>query len=398
MNARRYAHLDFRLDRADRTPEGFLQGLVPVTKCGVFQYRNKDGTIRLELRHPDDVHDPKSLESLQLCPAQVEHVAMLDSSNVDQFKVGHLGSAPIVNADKSVSIPIRIDGKKGLDAFAAGKRELSMGYELDLEPAAPGSQYDGEPYTHRQRNIRYNHVAITDRARLGPELRLDSADAVQVDSVTPPKETSAMLKKVNIDSVEYEVPPQVAVAINKLEGRADAAEAAKTQAEKDLEDEKAENTKGMDALKGQVTSLTADLAKARKDAADLEANIPARAAAIAKDRSDSLFVAQAVLSAAELTKATALDSAGIRAAVVKAKYPTIALDGKSVEYIGAMFETVRAGIKQNGTDAFQENRAVTTPIVAEDSANNDGTVVNVDAAREKMIKREQGAYLKPKLV
>lgn len=398
MNARRYTKLDFRLDRADRTPEGFLQGLVPVTKCGVFPYRNQDGTIRLELRHPDDVHDPKSLESLQLCPAQVEHVAMLDSSNVDQFKVGHLGSAPVVNPDKSVSIPIRIDGKKGLDAYAAGKRELSMGYELDLETAAPGSQYDGQAYTHRQRNIRYNHVAITDRARLGPELRLDSADAVQVDSVTPPKETSAM-KTLNIDSVPYEVPPQVAVAFGKLEGRIDAAETAKTQAEKDLEDEKAENMKGMDALNGKVTALTADIAKARKDMADLEANIPARAAAIAKDRSDSLFVAQAVLSAPELTKAAGLDSAGIRLAVVKAKYPTIALDGVSADFLGGLFATIKAGIKQNGTDAFQENRAVTAPIVAEDSAGNgDSAAVNADAARDKMVKREQSAYLKPKLV
>ena len=43
--------------------------------------------------------------------------------------------------------------------------------------------YNGEPFDFRQTNIRYNHLAIVDEARAGPEARivLDGEDAVLIN-------------------------------------------------------------------------------------------------------------------------------------------------------------------------------------------------------------------------
>lgn len=320
---------------------------------------------------------------------------MVDTSNIDQLKVGNLGEAWQIADDGAVRIPIRVDSPRGLAAVAGGKTELSMGYDLDLETAPAGSMYQGKLYTHRQRNIRYNHIAITDKARLGPQMRLDSADSVEgdADSSNPQKEPDMLMKKVNIDSVEYEVPAQVAVAIGKLETRAADADEAKTEAEKALEDEKKEKAKGMDALQAKHDAAVADKKKAEDSLAALEKDIPARAAAIAKDTADLMSVAKAAMPAAEFAKLKGMDSSKIKLAVIGAKYPKHNMDGKSADYINATFDGIREGLKGAGTSALEKNRLD----AAEFNEDGEETLVttNLDAARDKMLARNKVAYLNP---
>ena len=53
-----------------------------------------------------------------------------------------------------------------------GLRELSLGYELDLDET-PGT-WNGEPYDAIQKNIRVNHLALVDKARAGDQARLNT--------------------------------------------------------------------------------------------------------------------------------------------------------------------------------------------------------------------------------
>lgn len=402
MNGRRFAKCDFRFDRAERTPEGYLQGIVPVTKCGVFPYRNIaedgtwDGTWRQELRHPDDVHDPKSLETLKMCPAQVEHVAMVDTENIDSLKVGHLGSDYEIGPlpDGVVKIPIRVDSPRGLNAVESGIKELSLGYDLELEPAPPGASYLGRPYTHRQRNIRYNHVALTVKARLGPELRLDSADSVEGDSDSLNLQKEPQMKKFNIDGIEYDAAPEVVNHIAKLTKRIDTLEGEKEVAKDELEDLKKDKKKSEDTLQGKLDTALADKKKAEDSLLALEKDIPARAAAMAKDSAELLSVAQAVLAPADFVKTKGMDSAAIKVAVIKAKYPEVNLDGKSADYIESRLDSIREAVKDKGTNALAQNRL--------DALNGDdgletpaGGFANADAARAKMMQRNADGYLAP---
>lgn len=410
MNGKRFRSLGIRLDKAERTPEGYLQGRVPVTRSGVFPYRNDDGTMRRELRHPDDVREIASLESLKLCPLQVEHVAMLDASNVDEYKVGNAGSDVEVvpnseepDADVMVFVTVRVDGRRGLDAYDRGVRELSLGYELELEEAEPGSTYKGKPYTHRQRLMRYNHIAITEKARLGSELRLDSADAVEVDSDESPNLPKELkMKKVNIDGIEYDAAPEVVNALAKANKRADTAEEALEKKEDELEEFKKEAKTKEDAANGKLAGVTSDLDKAKKDMADLEASIPAKAAAVAKDRADIMIVAKDSLPAAELAKVANLDNAGIKSAIVKAKYPKIALDSQSADFVNGLFESVKLGLRKDGSDSLAQNRADSAEPAAhedgEEGSRVDGSFTAADAAYEARAKKNSEAWKNPKIV
>ena len=411
----RFARIDFRLDKAERTAEGFLQGRVPVTKCGVFPYRNIaqdgtwDGTWRYEARLPEEVHKKESLDTMCLAPVQVEHVAMVDASNVDMLKVGHLGDQYAIadDADGSVSIPLRVDGARGIAAYDAGKRELSMGYYLDVVPAPEGSTYQGKPYTHVQRNIRYNHIAITDKARLGPDLRMDSADAVEGDGQprTPSSQSQERSMKYRIDGIEYDAAQEVINFVGKETKRADTAEGKVTE----LEVKIAADSKAAASEKSTLTAQL-DAAKAEKKTAEdalkkLETEIPTRAAAMAKDSADAFAVAQAVLPAAEAQKLTGKDAAEVRKAVIMAKYPTIKLDGKDAAYMDGLFTAVQAGIKEEGTRAAGSNRAASAAVIAKDShqdgavditaENCDGSGQTAFAARAAMEKRNRDAHKKP---
>lgn len=352
----------------------------------------------MEFRPPEEVHHPESLKSLALCPAQVEHVAMLDSSNIDQYKVGHLGdSAKVQPGTGVVEIPIRIDSPRGIQAYDDGIRELSMGYTLDLSDAPPGSNWNGKPYTHIQSNIRYNHIALTSAARLGPDLRLDSADAVEVDSL-PEKEINPMtIRKVRIDTVDYEIPAQVAVFLDKETARADAAEAKivseATAADSTLKAEKALH----EATRGKLAASDSDLVKSRADMAALEKDIPTRAAAIAKDRADVLAVAKDVIPAADHAKFDTMDLAALKTAVVKAKYPKISLDGATADFLGGLFTSVKEGITATGTKALADNRKDSgvnqDGAPNKDAGNQDGTApVNLEARRDAMIQRRKDAH------
>jgi hypothetical protein len=77
---------------------GFLHAPIRSTRTGVFEYRRKDGTISRELRHPEDVFDEASLESLKRVVLTEGHPRKSDGSpldvttdNVETLQVGHGG-------------------------------------------------------------------------------------------------------------------------------------------------------------------------------------------------------------------------------------------------------------------------------------------------------------------
>lgn len=54
-----------KLDGTYFTAEGYFVDEPIVTSVGIFEYANPDGSIRRELRLPEDVFDTASLESYQ---------------------------------------------------------------------------------------------------------------------------------------------------------------------------------------------------------------------------------------------------------------------------------------------------------------------------------------------
>lgn len=71
-----------------------------LTRVGIFEYQNPDGTIRRELRLPEEVFAPESLASYKGKPVILTHEAgMIDTENVQQEHIGTILSEGIQDGE-----------------------------------------------------------------------------------------------------------------------------------------------------------------------------------------------------------------------------------------------------------------------------------------------------------
>lgn len=141
-----------------------------------------DGTIRRELRLPEDVFEPVSLESFHGVPVTNDHPpGMITARNARQYAVGsQLGA--IVRDEDHVRSRLSVFDGDTIDSMGAGKTQVSCGYTCDTVEQ-PGVHPLYGPYDAIQKNIRGNHIAIVDRGRAGitAAVRMDGMMVVDAD-------------------------------------------------------------------------------------------------------------------------------------------------------------------------------------------------------------------------
>jgi hypothetical protein len=146
------------------------------------------------------------VDSLLAAPLTVQHPPKnLDIETTKRYQVGTVLGAHL-DGDR-LRVRIRVTDAEAVSAIQAGTRELSPGYQVELD-TRPGV-WRGQKYDAIQTARRYNHLAIVDRARGGRQARLDSwrADGALI------QRTDAM-ETVTIDGVDYNVPPEVAAIVH----------------------------------------------------------------------------------------------------------------------------------------------------------------------------------------
>lgn len=177
MKLKRVIRLDSTpLDRAFFTEEGYLIDTPVLTSTGIFEYANSDGSVRRELRLPDEVFDEDSLASYLAKPVIVTHDAgLVNKDNAHENSIGTILTKGFRDGD-NVRAKIVIHDTDEMKE--SGLKELSLGYNLDLDET-PGT-WNGQHYDAIQRNIRINHLALVREARAGEKARLniDSRDNV----------------------------------------------------------------------------------------------------------------------------------------------------------------------------------------------------------------------------
>ena len=381
-------HSEWMTTPFERTTEGFLKGRAIVTCCGVFTYKRADGTLQRELRLPEEVFAPATLESLKLKPVTLNHpTELVTPENADMLQVGSLGDNPSSTNQEynwngeptdwkkltdglNVAVDMIITKKDAIDAVINGKQGLSMGYTCDIEIAEPGSTWCGVEYDYIQRNIKYNHCAIVDAGRAGDnakiELRVDSADAVLEDKLVTKDGGTKMLKKINLDGIDYEAEESVIKALNTEKKRADDAVAELSKFKEDSAKELSVMTAERDTQKERADKAEEDLAKAKAEALD------------------STKLDEAVNARIELYKNAEkagvevkndMKDADIKKAVIAKVFPKANLDGKDSAYIDARYD---ATIEMLAERADSNSRQVLA-----DTPNNHAD--SVDDARQRMI-------------
>lgn len=311
-----------RMPKIERTDEGYLRGRAIVSRIGVFKYQNADGTSRHELRHPSDVLSRESLDSLKQIPITLDHPGTLvNADNVADVAVGYTGDDVKVDGN-NITVNFTVTHKDAIAQVEAGKRELSLGYRLDL--VSETGNYDGQEYTHRQQGVIYNHLAIVAKARAGAEARIH-LDGASVLIENDQQEAKAMTVKVNLDGIEYDAAPEVKKALDKAQERADAAE----QARNDAATER-------DTIKVERDTVQANLDSAKEEIETLKgANNDEAIAAAAKERVALLGKAGKLVNVDDVSDKTPRE---IMEAAIKSRNDKLDLTDKSDDYVAARFD------------------------------------------------------------
>ncbi len=170
MDLKRVVRLDsIPLDSTYYTEEGYLVDIPIVTTCGIFEYKNDDGSIRRELRLPEDVFAEDSLASYEGKPIIITHNSgKVTKDNVAREQIGTIISKGMRDGN-NVRAKIVIHNTDQM--MQSGFRELSLGYSLVTDDT-PGV-WQGQPYDCIQHNIEINHLALVQEARAGGSARLN---------------------------------------------------------------------------------------------------------------------------------------------------------------------------------------------------------------------------------
>ena len=179
------------LGQAYFTPEGYLKDRPILTSTGIFEYKNPDGSIRRELRLPEEVFKTESLASYKGKPIIITHDAgLVTKDNVHQHQIGTILSDGY-RSGNDVRAEIIIHDTDEMKE--CGLKELSLGYELTIEET-PGV-WEGQEYDVIQRDILINHLALVREARAGEQARLNLDGRDPARTLKGGKATMATSKK-----------------------------------------------------------------------------------------------------------------------------------------------------------------------------------------------------------
>lgn len=369
------------------TDEGFLTGVACVTNIGIFPYMLPDGTIRNELRLPEEVFDEASLETLKGKPLTDDHPDVaVDPDNVKELGVGAVGTEPF-HDDQCVYAPLTIQRRSAIDAAKGGKRALSCGYTCELEFTS-GVKW-GQKYDAIQRKIRYNHVALVDAGRAGEDavLRMDSAGWHSSVKNPPHNDRSNPMKTIRLDNgVDYQAEEAVVVAFTTLKGDRDALAAEKTRLQATVDSKDGELKTAKAALDAAVAEADACKSKEKKMMDELQAAKDAAPAAIAAGVKARLALLDAAALAGIEVKDD-MDDAAVKVAVIKASDAEAVLEGKGDSYVDARFDIAVEGFRR----AKGDSRRVDHVDVPKSGEHPDSATC-LDAARKKANEALQNAY------
>ncbi len=380
-----------------KTPEGFYQGRAVVTNVGVFPYRQKDGSIRWELRPPEEVFKDSHMVSLRGKPVTNEHPSeFVTSKNASEYAVGSVGDS-VSRDDYHLVAFLTILDEEAVADLEKGKRGLSCGYGaiIKTEAVTYENSYDndgervaktypcpgvwnGVYYDAIQTEMEINHVAIVDRGRAGDaaRIRMDGAMIMHEELVAqnPQTQEDSKMKKLTLDNgLSYDVAPEVAVEVESLRSKIKNLDTA-------VETAKSEAKTATDTLRAEISSKDEKIAT-------LQAHVDGEVERVKEAvKARAGLLATAGKFGVEL-KGDESD-AKVRELVVKKLKPAAKIDGESEDFVKAYFKIAVDEVSVEGkTD--DSNRSSLTDIPG--SEGGEGGEQRVDhatrreQARKKMI-------------
>ncbi|MDR3100759.1 MAG: DUF2213 domain-containing protein [Paraburkholderia sp.] len=369
---------DFAPIKASLNNDGFLVDSPVVGRVGIQEYRNADGSVRRELRLPDDVFHADSLATFKGKPVSMGHPASgrVTPANFRGTAVGTILGEGRRDGDTVRADVVVHDGAAIEKARSGYAQQLSLGYTCDLE-MEPG-EWNGQQYDGIQRNIRVNHLALVKRGRAGvARLNLDGDEIDDEGEPEMSGDVKPKLGRVRLDNgLEYDAPPEVVIALENL--RSDAAAALSKANDATAQIEKL--TGERDTLKAQVDGFPKELESARADAVE-----DAKKAVAARTHIEAAASKHGI-------KCDGLDDRQVREAVIrKVRGDSVDLKDRSDAYIEAAFD-LAAEAEPRTSIMNRQRQTVGNDIKAANAAHATGKRNDADeglstgeAARRRMV-------------
>lgn len=353
-----------RTGRVRRTQVGGVRVDARLTRVGVLPYTLADGSVRRELRHPDEVFNADSLATLQSAPVTdlAHHRALIGPHNWKEANLGHTENirtdARYVEGELVIN-----DAATAADVENAKLSDISCGYECKLD-FTPGV-FEGERYDAIQRLIRYNHVAVLPkgRGRAGTDVgvRLDSSDAF---SVADNESETTMVKTIRLDGKDFEVGSDA--HLTKIDEMHSAS----------LSKFKADAAEELNATKAKLDTLQANFDATSKAKKGLEEELEAEKGEKGKARVRArlrLLQRAAKFLTDDDEDEDKFDGLSDREVMVKvinsdANWKEEKFDGKSDDYVQALFDSVTKNFtRADGVDSVvKAHQVLTRSDVADD--------------------------------
>lgn len=413
------------------TPEGYLIDNPILTRVGIFEYHNADGSVRRELRLPEEVFAAESLASYKGKPVILTHEAgLVDVDNVQQEHIGTILSEGIQDGD-NVRAQIVIHDAESLDY---GLRELSLGY-TQTPDETPGV-WNGQPYDAIQRNIQINHLALVEKARAGEQARLNidgeeqggnQMSKARKDGLTP-EEIARLVEEYKQRQAQrmQNSNPTTDEGTNPEKQTTDEDEADPVKEVKDRRDRRdaSGDCETMDEASGVIAQQDEDIQKLLDFIAQLQAKIDFDQAESSQEKPEEETNAdegeeENSSESSEEKEETPVKLDGIGAdaveklvrqrielirlgdklnmdgldtmkpteakkAIIKKVHPNIRLDGKDTAYINAMFDIAKESVGKRKDVDYQRQQ-----MFRGDSAHNK-PVDGQNEARRRMIEKMDG--------
>lgn len=352
------------------TDDGYLVASVLCARTGCQDYLGSElnlidaGVVSVH-RPKEVVFDRASMNTYPGKPVTIDHPSVkVTSENWKDFAVGDI--LAVVPEGEYIRADIKIMDADAIADIEAGKREISMGYDVGIE-MKDGIAPDGTPFQAEINGLlKINHLAVVDRARGGSKLRIGD-DAEGGDSRTnwgaspltdaARKETPMTLRNIMVDGLQVSVTDAAETAIQKLLADREGEKAKLADAESKHAVAIADKDKALAAKDAEIDKLK----KATVSDADLDAKVEARAALVDAARSIHKDV-----------EVKGLSDADIRKSVVTAKLGDKATSDKSDAYIEARFDAL-------AEDAAEEDGVAT--ILADGKAQPAGDLNKAYADR-----------------
>lgn len=324
-----------------RPSDGALVVNARTARTGIQLYSGHEvgrpdlATVRV-FRSADEVFHQDSLSSFAHRPITNDHPREpVTADNWKGLAVGQTSDEVTAEAIY-VRIPLMVSDAAAIADIEGGKHELSPGYSCDLD-WTPGKTQNGEQYDAQQRKIRVNHIAIVDRGRSGPNVRIgDSWGATPINDNAESLPMNGT-KTITFDGMPILVTDQAEAAISNLQARLQ-------KLTGDMETAVNSHKAALTAKDTEIGTLTVKLS-------DAEKKIPTGAVLDAMV-SDRVAVIDKVGKLIKDFKPDGLSNADIRRKVVVAKLGDALVKDRSDDAVSAMFDAITVG-DVTGVDPFR---------------------------------------------